>query len=269
MQYVDVKVHENIATILLSRAVTCNALNPQLISDLMTALSDVHQEKRVRAVVLAGTGAHFCSGLDLTVLGEIASLPEAQAQSQWFTLWSDLTRLYEEILRFPKPVIAAVDGAAMGAGFALALAADCVVASTTASFAANAVHRGMVGRDRGAADVSRRCGGRGANAVDRPNHRCDRGLSLEPLWATGSQRPGLGGGGRTGQEHRWWATAGGSSHQTTAERRHRRNLVDPTGRRRGSQRHLLYHRSDPAEPARIPGPRLTVGQPNSAISRAW
>lgn len=47
MQYVDVKVHGNIATILMDRASVRNALNPQMIEDLSTALSDVHQEKRV------------------------------------------------------------------------------------------------------------------------------------------------------------------------------------------------------------------------------
>jgi enoyl-CoA hydratase/carnithine racemase len=143
LQYVDVKIHDNIATILLDRPAACNALNPRLTADLMTALSDVHQEKRIRAVVLAGSGDHFCAGMDLKVMAEIASMPEAEAQSQWYTLWTDMTRLLEEILRFPKPVIAAVDGAAIGGGFALALAADCVVASERATFAVPAARRGI------------------------------------------------------------------------------------------------------------------------------
>ena len=143
MQYVDVKVHENIATILLERPDACNALNPQLISELMTALSDVHQEQRVRAVVLSGTGNHFCAGMDLKVMAEIASMPESESLSQWHRLWTDITELLEEILRFPKPVIAAVDGAAIGGGFALALAADCVVASDRATFAVPAARRGI------------------------------------------------------------------------------------------------------------------------------
>jgi enoyl-CoA hydratase/carnithine racemase len=143
MQHVDVKVHDNIATILLDRPTACNALSPQLMNDLMTALSDVHQEKRVRAVVLSGAGDHFCAGMDLKVMGEIASMPQSDAYEQWFTLWTDMTQLLEEILRFPKPVIAAVDGAAIGGGFALALAADCVVVSKRASFAVPAARRGI------------------------------------------------------------------------------------------------------------------------------
>jgi len=143
MQHVEVKIHEQIATILLDRPSACNALSPTVVADLMTALSDVHQEHRVRAVVLAGAGAHFCAGMDLQVMARIAALPTEEAYPQWFTLWNDFAQLLEEILRFPKPVIAAVDGAAIGGGFALALAADCVVASNRANFAVPAIQRGI------------------------------------------------------------------------------------------------------------------------------
>jgi len=143
MQHVDIKIHQNIATILMDRPDACNALSPQLISDLMQALSDVHQETRVRAVVLSGTGNHFCAGMDLKVMAQIAAMSESESHQQWFVLWNAVTELLEEILRFPKPIIAAVDGAAIGGGFALALAADCVVASDRASFAVPAARRGI------------------------------------------------------------------------------------------------------------------------------
>ena len=145
MQYVDVKVHGNIATILMDRAAVRNAINPQLLQDLSTAFSDVHQEKRVRAVVLAGNGEHFCAGLDLRVFAAIAEMPREEALPQWYASWQHLTELLEQMLRFPKPIVAAVDGAAVGAGFGLALAADLIVASTRASFSAMAVRRGLVG----------------------------------------------------------------------------------------------------------------------------
>lgn len=145
MQYVDVKVHGNIATILLDRPNVRNALSPQLLEDLSTAFSDIHQEKRAQAVVLTGNGEHFCSGLDLQILSEITEMPEAEAMSEWFSAWRNLTELLEQMLRFPKPIVAAVDGAALGAGLGLALASDLVVASSRASFAAMAVRRGLVG----------------------------------------------------------------------------------------------------------------------------
>lgn len=145
MQYIDVKVHGNIATILLDRPDRRNALNPQLLEDLATAFSDVHQEKRAHAVVLTGNGDDFCSGLDLRVLSEIAAMEEPDALPEWFSAWRRLTEVLEQMLRFPKPIIAAVDGGALGAGLGLALAADLIVCSTRSSLAAIAVRRGLVG----------------------------------------------------------------------------------------------------------------------------
>ena len=144
MQHVEVKVHENVATILMDRSNQRNALNPRMIEDLQTAFSDVHQEKRAKSVVLAGSGEHFCAGLDLQVMNEIATLPPADAATQWYSSWGQFTELIEQMLRFPKPIIAAVDGSALGAGLAIALAADIVVASKTAEFGSVAVRRGLV-----------------------------------------------------------------------------------------------------------------------------
>ncbi len=145
MQHVDVKVHGPIATIVFARAAVRNAVNLALLDDLQVALSDVHQEKRVRAVVLTGAGEHYCAGADLRLLGEIAKRPAAEALPQLHDYWRRLTDVYEQMLRFPKPIVAAVDGAAVGAGFGLALAADMIVGSTRASFAADAARRGLVG----------------------------------------------------------------------------------------------------------------------------
>lgn len=145
MQHVEVKVHDNVATLLMDRASVHNSLHPTMIEDLKRAFSDVHQEKRVRAVVLSARGDHFCAGADLRVFGEIASLPENEAMVQWYSAWNHLTELFEQMLRFPKPIVAAVDGAAVGAGLGLALASDLIVPSVRAHFGANAVRRGLVG----------------------------------------------------------------------------------------------------------------------------
>ena len=145
MQYVEVKVHQQVGTILMDRADRHNALSPQLIDDLQMALSDLHQEKRVTAVVLTGSGEHFCSGVDLGVLGEIAEMPQSEAFSQWLTLWRQQVELLEQMLRFPKPIVAAVDGSAIGSGLALALACDLMVLSDRGSLEASAARRGLVG----------------------------------------------------------------------------------------------------------------------------
>jgi enoyl-CoA hydratase/carnithine racemase len=116
-----------------------------MIEDLQTAFSDVHQEKRVTAVVLSGSGSDFCAGLDLHVMQEIAAMPQSEAGTEWYTTWNQLTRLLEQMLRFPKPIIAAVDGSALGAGLSLALAADLIVASESAFLGSVAIRRGLVG----------------------------------------------------------------------------------------------------------------------------
>lgn len=144
MQYVDVKVHNDVATILIDRPQKRNALSPQAIEDLQLAFSDVHQEKRARAVVLTGAGDHFCAGLDLAVMNEVTQLPVEESFEQWLKLWGQFTELIEQMLRFPKPIICAVDGAAVGGGLALALASDVILASQRATFQSVAGRRGLV-----------------------------------------------------------------------------------------------------------------------------
>jgi methylglutaconyl-CoA hydratase len=144
MNLVDVKVHAPTATILLERASAGNALDERLIADLSQALDDLHQEKKVRAIVLAGAGQNFCLGMDLQELHANTAFDEMQSMPLWIEHWQRLAELIEKLLRFPKPIVAAVDGKAHGAGFSLALATDMIVASRTAEFAAVAIQRGMV-----------------------------------------------------------------------------------------------------------------------------
>ena len=145
MNLVDVKVHAPTATILMDRSASGNALDERLIADLNQALDDLHQEKRVRAIVLTGAGRDFCLGMDLHELHEHTAVDEIQAMPLWIQQWERLAEVIERILRFPKPIIAAVDGKAIGAGFSLALASDIIVASESATFGASAIQRGMVG----------------------------------------------------------------------------------------------------------------------------
>ena len=82
MQYVEVKIHDAVATILMERPKTCNALHPQLLEELSLAFSDVHQEKKVQAVILSGSGSHCCSGLDVNTLRAISELETSEAMPQ-------------------------------------------------------------------------------------------------------------------------------------------------------------------------------------------
>lgn len=144
MDLVDVKVHAPTATIVLDRPNADNRLDERLIEQLCQALDDLHQEKKVRAVVLTGAGNHFCCGLDLQELHSHTLLDELEAMPLWILSWQRLADLIEKMLRFPKPIIAAVDGQATGAGFSLSLAADLVVASDQATFSAPTVRMGIL-----------------------------------------------------------------------------------------------------------------------------
>ena len=107
-----------------------NALGPEMYAAGVEALNAADSNPEVRSVVIAGEGAVFCAGGNLQrLLENRQQAPEVQAQSI-----EGLHSWIEAIRTFPKPVIAAVEGAAAGAGFSLALACDFIVAAENAVF---------------------------------------------------------------------------------------------------------------------------------------
>ena len=121
------------ATIALDRANRQNALDLGCIAELLQSLSDCHSEKKVRAVILTGTGDTFCSGTDLHGLN--VSFAETQAMDMfqnWELQSKKYLQLIETMLRYPKPIIVAANGPVIGTGLAIMLAADYVVGSENA-----------------------------------------------------------------------------------------------------------------------------------------
>ncbi len=107
-----------------------NALDPEMYAAGVEALNVAESSPDIRSVVIVGEGDFFCAGGNLHRLLVNRNLPEAvQAQSI-----EGLHSWIESIRSFPKPVIAAVEGAAAGAGFSLALACDFIVAAHNAVF---------------------------------------------------------------------------------------------------------------------------------------
>ena len=141
---ITVKVTEPVGTIILDRPKQCNALNRRMIEELTQALDDLRQEKRVRGVILTGSGAHFCTGIDLKELRETAGTEPVDAMRRWHEDAQATLGLIELMLQLPKPIVAAVDGAAMGTGLALVLASDLVVASHRATLSVPAPRMGLV-----------------------------------------------------------------------------------------------------------------------------
>lgn len=116
-----------------------NALHPDVYSAGIDAFQRATDDARVRAVVLAGDGEHFCAGGNLNRLRENRS-KDRSLQAASIDL---LHRWVLAIRDCPKPVIAAVEGAAAGAGFSLVLACDLVVAAGDARFAMSYVRIGL------------------------------------------------------------------------------------------------------------------------------
>lgn len=132
---------DRIATIVMDRPKKYNALIPTMILELCDALDQARQDHDVRAIVLRGAGGNFCAGDDLH--------PEERfkyGQPDLHTrLKTGYPRLIIELMTLRKPVVAMVEGYAVGAGFDVALACDFRVASKNARLASIYVKRGMGG----------------------------------------------------------------------------------------------------------------------------
>jgi 2-(1,2-epoxy-1,2-dihydrophenyl)acetyl-CoA isomerase len=124
---------DNVGTIKLNRPEKRNAINETLIEELVDCINYCSGNNDTKSIILTGNGKAFCSG------GEIVEKTSSGIKG-------DLGRLHAVLLglrRVPKPVIAAVNGPAVGAGFALALFCDVVIAAKSARFSAQHVFVGM------------------------------------------------------------------------------------------------------------------------------
>lgn len=128
-------------SIILNRGERRNALSQEMLQRIQEAFDDFAQEKKVRAVILTGTGQVFCSGSDLRELHEERDPEQPPAVDDQMMA---LHQLLETMLRFPKPIICAPNGWVVGSGMALLLACDLVVASDKAHFVLPEPRRGLV-----------------------------------------------------------------------------------------------------------------------------
>ena len=124
-------VAHGIGTITLNRPEARNALNMPMRQGLASAVAQMRDDASVHTVVITGNGGAFCSGGDL---GQM--LDTSQNGLPWRNRMRSLHQWFPELVNLEKPVIAAVDGPAFGAGLSLALAADFVIATRRAKFCA-------------------------------------------------------------------------------------------------------------------------------------
>jgi 2-(1,2-epoxy-1,2-dihydrophenyl)acetyl-CoA isomerase len=112
--------HENVAEVALNRPQAFNAFNLEMISELADVLMNLATDSSVKGIALTGRGKAFCAGGDLKWAVHFSDPPG----SSFHRLASQLNMAVVEIRRMNKPVVAAINGPAAGAGFALALACD-------------------------------------------------------------------------------------------------------------------------------------------------
>jgi 2-(1,2-epoxy-1,2-dihydrophenyl)acetyl-CoA isomerase len=125
---------EGVATLVLNRPERLNALNNELATALNESLSRAAQDESVRVVVLTGAGRAFCAGGDL---GHIGKARESGDAKRLEPLLRAGMQMVLKMRTMPQPVIAAINGAAAGAGMNIALAADIRISTEEATFGQN------------------------------------------------------------------------------------------------------------------------------------
>ena len=139
---------DGVAVVRLNRPERLNAINEIMQAELRRALAGLAADRSVRAVILTGAGRGFCAGIDVRDFGP--SAPEASAPAlERMRFQESMAALVESVRALPQPVIAAVNGPCVGAGFALCLAADIRICSAAASFGNAAILLGLSGAEMG------------------------------------------------------------------------------------------------------------------------
>jgi enoyl-CoA hydratase/carnithine racemase len=155
---VELRIEDKVAIVTLNRPEVRNAINDAMRGELVAILENIGKDEAVRAVVLTGEGKAFCAG------GDIAGMKErwkAPAGEVGFNGWRRQGQVHKSVgllHGMPKPVIAAVNGAAAGLGCDMALACDFIVASEAAMFTMSFVKRGLVSDGGGMYFLPRRVG---------------------------------------------------------------------------------------------------------------
>ena len=139
-EHILVSEAEGITTITLNRPEKLNAFVGHMRRDLAEALEHAGSDRDARVVVITGAGRAFCAGGDIAFMAE---LMERRDADEFARLLGAGRRVISAIRMMTKPVIAAVNGPAAGAGFNLALACDLRIASTNATFSQSFVKIGL------------------------------------------------------------------------------------------------------------------------------
>jgi enoyl-CoA hydratase/carnithine racemase len=155
MDFQTIKFEEpefGIGVIKLNRPDCLNALSMDMVEELHVLFGQLHNQERVRVIVITGEGRGFCSGADLK--DQRAIRPEltsnlSGAPGTLLVIQKKYSGLIIWMRRLPQPIIAAVNGVAAGGGMCIALASDVIIASPEATFIASFINLGLSGGELG------------------------------------------------------------------------------------------------------------------------
>ncbi len=139
-QTIDMNIEGKTARVNLNRPEVHNAFNNDLINDLYDAFDKLRKEKDVRVIVLTGNGKSFCAGADLNWMKSVVNYSYEQNYEESLKL----AKLMYLIFTHPKPVIARINGAAIGGGVGLMSVCDILIADENAKFGLSEVKLGLV-----------------------------------------------------------------------------------------------------------------------------
>ena len=160
MDYALIELHieQGIATLTLNRPDKRNAMSDAMRREFVHALEQVTADKAIKAMVLTGAGKGFCAGGDISGMKERMNAAPGEVGFNGWHRQQGVHHAQSLLHTCPKPVIAAVNGAASGLGADTALACDFIMASEGASFTWSYIHRGIIPDGGGMYFLPRRVG---------------------------------------------------------------------------------------------------------------
>ena len=135
-------VEDNIATLTLHRPEVRNALSPEMVDAIVEHLEEIRTNDDIQVVLLTGHGDSFCAGGDIKAMKEAVEKKSPMVAK--YSLYDGIQRIPKLLVDFDKPIIAAVNGPATGAGLDIACHCDFRICSDDARFAESYVNMGLV-----------------------------------------------------------------------------------------------------------------------------
>jgi 2-(1,2-epoxy-1,2-dihydrophenyl)acetyl-CoA isomerase len=139
-----------VATVTMNRPQALNYLDPVMAGEIDRALAHIEQDEEIRAVVITGAGRAFSAG------GDLKFMRQEHTVQEYYQRMEAVTRFIRTMINLPKPILASVNGPAVGGGCNIALAADLVLASPQATFSQAFARIGLIPDCGGVYLLSRR-----------------------------------------------------------------------------------------------------------------